>query len=152
MYLRWGLTNETAAQIAGLTDEPTDAELTDAEEELIDALGWAPDPDRFPDRGGRQDLRARAFGRAIAWQVRWRREHPAEAGDVDAGKTSESIAGEYSFSRGGTTGQGIPLATTIRIADRARALLTRAGLFAEGGLARSGAGRTEAPDTWREIG
>jgi hypothetical protein len=150
MYDRWGLTNETAATIAGLDEAPTDAELDAAEEEIIDALGWAPDPARFPDTAaGRQDLRARAMGRAIAWQVRWRRDNPADAGDAagDTGKTSESIAGDYSFSRN----TGAPPPAGIRIADRARQLLVRAGLVAEGNLARSGSHREEPPDTWTQI-
>lgn len=137
---RWGQTAETAAALTGAA--LVDVDLERAEDEIRDVLGWEPRPETWTVAGvvGPAGL---AFGRAIAWQAAWRKAHPADAGDVDAGKTSESFP-DYSYSR------ERPIAAAgLRLSDRALAILERWGFRRMTGASRTAP--AEVPDTWRPL-
>lgn len=127
-YDRWGQTTATADALTGAT--LTDADLEAAEEEIVDALGWRPDPDNYGDAdptADGHDVRVRAFGRAVAWQAAHRADVAPSATDgADDGISQESIGDNYSVTR--REGSIDPERATL--AARTRTLLARAGWFA----------------------
>lgn len=129
-YARWGM---TAAIATALTGTPlSTARLANAEEELVDVLGWRPDPDQYGDPDPTavdHDARVRAFGRAVAWHAAARAATPAAASDGSGSEvTSESIAGEYTVAY--AAGASASSRADELLAPRARKLLADAGWFA----------------------
>lgn len=124
----WGMDGTTATTLTGSTI--SDADLDVAEEEIVDYLGWRPDEDDYGDPDpatvatGLHDVRARAYGRAVAWQAAYRADTAAAPGDGGStGITSESI-GDYSYQREPGS------VDTPHLVARARTLLARAGFTA----------------------
>jgi hypothetical protein len=127
-YARWGM---TAAVATALTGTPlSTARLFNAEEELVDVLGWRPDPDDYgdPDEAALDhDVRARAFGRAVAWHAAARATTAPSATDGGGGEVaSEMIASEYQVAYR----QSPTARADTMLAPRARKLLADAGWFA----------------------
>jgi hypothetical protein len=125
-FNRWGMTVAKADALTGGTAD--DDSLISAEEELVDFLGWRPDPDDYESPNPADDVhdvRAFGFGKAIAWQAAYRATVSAGADDgAVVALTQESIGGDYSFTRtAGTT--DAPL-----LGGRARTLLVRGGFTA----------------------
>lgn len=142
MYERWGMTEAEAARISGV-DAVTEQELVDAELEIVDALGWEPDPASWQTSSTTYTAAGRAFGRAVAYQAAWRQAHPATAGDVDAGKLSETFP-DYGYTR-----DRPQLPAGLRLADRTVALLRRWGFVRASG---SSTPAPSEPDLWRPLG
>lgn len=144
-YDRWGMTVDAAVSLTGVAAIST-ASLTNAEEELVDELGWRPDPDLYGDPDPTalaHDVRARAFGRAVAWQAAMRAGTPASASDGSGSGevASEMIASEYQVAyRASSSARA-----DERLAPRARKLLADAGWFAAGSAFRSSPGLGALP-------
>jgi hypothetical protein len=133
-FSRWNMTVDKADKLTGGT--LNDDRLIAAEEEIVDFLGWRPDPDDYdsPDPvADVHDVRAFGFGKAIAWQAAYRATVAATANDGAVVQvTEESIGGDYSFKRTpGTTDAPV-------MGARARTLLVRGGFTA---ASRSGTTR-----------
>lgn len=126
-FNRWNMTVAKADALTGGT--LNDDALISAEEELVDFLGWRPDPDDYESPNPSDDVhdvRAYGFGKAIAWQAAYRATVAAGANDgAVVSVTEESIGGgDYSYTRtAGTT--DAPL-----LGGRARTLLVRGGFTA----------------------
>lgn len=142
-YARWGLTNAIAAALTGVAEASlTDPVLEAAEAEIVDALGWDPDHTAYD---AATDVRARGFGRAVAWQAAHRVKHPADAGDGSGDRvSSEGLGGDYSvsYAAGGVSVDPI-------LAPRARDLLVRGGWFANVGATRGSSRTRQAFDDWQ---
>lgn len=139
-YNRWGLDAGDAALLTGVT--VTDVDLENAEDEIVDVIGWAPDPDAYDPT---TDVRARGFARAIAWQAAHRTAAARSASDGAGGLIlSESIPGDYTVTYGG---RGI--AVDPLLAPRARQILRTHGWFRNVG-ATAGTGRARLGfDDWQ---
>lgn len=122
-YTRWGLTVEAATRLTGV--ELSAALLETAEAEIVDWLGWEPDPDDYNLDG--TDRRPVAFARAVAWQAAHRAATPATAVDGGTPISQESIGGgDYAVT------YARPHVEAEEVAPKARRLLTRAGWTARG--------------------
>jgi|GEM_PF-4667913 len=125
-YDRWGQTTVTAEALTGAVT--TDVALAAAEEEVVDELGWRPDPDGFGDAdpaAANHDVRVVALGRAIAWQAAHRAATAATASDGDTAVESESID-NYSVTYRDGKGPASARLTSARTAT----LLARGGWYA----------------------
>lgn len=143
-YDRWGITAATAATITGKAEaDLTDAVLDAAEAEIVDAIGWIPDPDLYDLVT--PDVRARAFGRAIAWQAAHRLDTPAGPTDGSGvAIASEALGGDYSVTYGPGGATVDPL-----LSSRARDLLARAGWFRNAGATVGSATARQSFDDWQ---
>lgn len=114
-YSRWGMT--TAAAVALTGTAVSTIGLQHAEDEVVDSLGWRPDPDDYDPATYEP---AAAFGRAVAWQAAYRASTPAEPGDGSTPITDESMT-DYSVT------YARPHDDAPALAPRAARLLTRYG-------------------------
>lgn len=145
-YDRWGMTNAGAENLtqvgAGDGATLTDAIMAAAEDDLVDMLGWRPDPTDYDEADGTfTDERALAYGRAVAWQSAYRSQRSPSPNDAAARVTSESMP-DYSASYEGGKREGGP------VASRAVTLLERFGWTASRRATRTslGRGRLSASD------
>lgn len=142
-YDRWGITNASAASLTGVAEASlTDPVLEAAEAEIVDAIGWDPDHTAYTPA---DDVRARGFGRAVAWQAAYRTTVARAATDGGGGVvTSESIPGDYSVSYAG----GVPVDPIL--APRARQILRSHGWLRNvGATTGGGRGGRLAADDWQ---
>lgn len=143
MYDRWGLTNAIAAALTGVpVADLTDAVLDAAEDEIVDVIGWVPDAAAYD---ATTDVRARGFGRAVAWQAAHRLAHPASAEDGSGVRiSSEGLGGDYSvsYAAGGVAADPV-------LAPRSRDLLVRGGWFRNVGVTAGSSRTRQAFDDWQ---
>lgn len=127
-YDRWGMTEAKARTLTGDATLTAD-DLTNAEAEIREAIGWAPRPDSYStavdtDLGEPTDRRVWAFGRAVAWQAAYRQGTAAAAGDGSGVTVQAESIGDHSVTYGkrGAESGG-------RLGSRARRLLAQYGWY-----------------------
>lgn len=149
-YTRWGMTEAEAEALTG-TGTGDGATLTEqildrAETDLVDVLGWRPDPAGWSVGGTVTDERARAFGRAVAWQAAWRSAGGGAAPDPSAPGNVES-EGWPDYNVGYGEG-GKQTRAELPASPRALELLARFGWYARGSVSSTGASRGRDPFAW----